>query len=191
MINIFSANSLKILESSKEKFEQKYVLGLDLVEYKKETELGNKLHTLICYLLRGYSTEKFECALNFEEIQIWEKIKSSEIINFALSGKEKFIEQPFFIKDNLGNFTFYLTGRFDAVIKNDDKLTILDWKTKTLPKNPNTDIQTIVYMYCATKLFKSKNLEMVYYSLQEGDKKTVLYEKREDIIYKTISKLIQ
>ena len=191
MINTFSAHSLKVLDNSLEEFKNKYILNLDFIEQNEEIILGNKFHRLIYYLLKGYDIEKFENALFEDEIFIWEKIKKSDIINFALQGEEKFIEQPFFIKEDLNGKPFYLTGRFDCVIKNNDKYTILDWKTKNLPKNPEFDLQTLVYFIAASKLFKTENIEMIYYSLVDEKSIVVSYSNNIDKIKKIVSKIIQ
>ncbi len=192
MTDTFSANSLKILNDSYELFLEKFVNSLDFKEKNEESELGNRLHGLICYLLKGYPIEKIEKDLDENEFALFEKIKKSEIINFVLNSEKKFIEQPFFIKENVGEKIFYLTGRFDCVVKNGEKYTILDWKTNLLPKNPESDIQTVVYFEGACKLFKTQNIEMIYISL-----KSLISQKVEfkggylDIIQKIVSKYIK
>ena len=191
MINTFSANSLNVLDKSCEEFNKKYVLGLDFLEKNAEAELGNKFHALICYLLKNQNYEIFEYALSSDEISIWEKIKNSEIISFAKNSDEKYVEQPFYIKENLNKKVFYLTGRFDAVVKNGGKYTILDWKTKNLPKNPEYDLQTIVYFEAAKKLFKTENIEMVYYSLIDKKEAKIFYSDNSERIKNIISKIIQ
>lgn len=191
MINTFSANSLKILDKSVDEFKEKYILNLYFIEKNEEAVLGNKFHALICCLLKGQNFKKTETALSNSEKEIWDKIKNSDIINFAILSEEKFIEQPFFIKENLNNKPFYLTGRFDAVIKNGEKYTILDWKTKNLPKNPEFDLQTIVYFEAASKLFKTENLEMIYYSLVDEVEIKIPYSNNLRKIKEVVSKVIQ
>ena len=191
MIDTFSANSLKVLNKSVKEFENKYINSLEFIKKDEKAKLGNKFHGLICYYLKGFNIEKIENSLK-EEKETWEKIKNSKIIEFANSGDKKYIEQPFFIKENVCGKNFYLTGRFDAVIKKDEKYIILDWKTKTLPENPKTDIQTIVYFEAASKLFKTENIEMVYYSLSDENIAQVQFEGCYiDEIKKIISKIIQ
>lgn len=166
MIDTFSANSLKILDSSLKEFKMRYLSNLYLIEDNEELKVGNKFHNIICYYLKNFDIEKFKKGFNSAELQILEQFINSEIVKFAISGDEKFIEQPFFVKIN----DKYLTGRFDAVIKKNETYYILDWKINNLPKNPNSDIQTLVYIYSLSKLYKTKNIKMVYYSILKNEK---------------------
>lgn len=191
MIDTFSCHSLKVLDSSYEEFKRKYILKLDFLEQNEEAFIGNKFHALISYLLKNHNFKKFENALNEKEAEIWESVKNSEIINFAIFSGEKYIEQPFLIKEDLNGKNFYLTGRFDCVVKNNDKYTILDWKTKNLPKNPESDLQTIVYFIAASKLFKTTNIEMIYYSLIDKNSICIQYIDNLDKIKEIVSKIIR
>lgn len=190
MIDTFSANSLKILDKSLEDFEKKYIHNLEFYKTDENAQIGNKFHNLICYYLKNYDVQKFESALNKGELEIWEKTKNSSLFDFIKSADEKFIEQPFFIKENFNGKDFYLTGRFDAVIKKGEEFTILDWKTRKIPACVESEIQTVVYIFCASKLFKSKNIKMVYYSLEEEKEAGADYrEDYFDKIIKIISKI--
>ncbi len=166
MINTFSANSLKVINGSYEEFKNKYIDNLEIMPYSEELKKGNLLHGLICYYLKGYNTEKFESSLDKDDYILWLDIKNSDIIKLIKSGNEKYIEYPFFIKESLNNKPYFLTGRFDAVINTGHNYVIADWKTKNLPKDPKDDIQTVVYMHSLSRLFNTKNIEMVYYSLE-------------------------
>lgn len=188
-MDTFSANSLKILQISKTEFERKFIDKIELIEENKDAILGNKFHSLICYYLKNYNIQKFENSLLENEKEIFEKIKTSKIMTMAKNADEKFIEQPFFTKETINNKPFYLTGRFDAVLKINDKYIILDWKTKNLPKDVNEDIQTIVYLHCASKLFKTNNVEMIYYSLTNGEEKTAQFNDNIEKIKEIVSKI--
>ena len=94
----------------------------------------------------------------------------------------------------LNNENYYLTGRFDALYKKGDEYIIYDWKTLNLPKNPSYDLQSVVYMYCASKIFNTKNIKMRYLSLEKLDIVEVDYlndEKYKERIEKIIQKLFQ
>lgn len=189
-MDTFSANSLKILQISKAEFEKKFIDKIELIEENKDAILGNKFHSLICYYLKNYNIKKFENSLLNEEKELFLKIKNSKTMAIAKNTSEKYIEQPFFIKEFLNNKPFFLTGRFDAILKMEDKYIILDWKTKNLPKDANNDIQTIVYLHCASKLFNTKNIEMIYYSLYNDEEKNVKYNENGIFeIKKIISKI--
>lgn len=117
---------------------------------------------------------------------------------------QTYIEQPFLIKCTresvsggaLDEFSpvniFYLTGRFDAVLycdnKNNDaannatdtikapRVEIYDWKMVNIPENPESDIQSLVYLYSASKLYKSKNVSITYVSLTKNESVTVKFD---------------
>ena len=39
-------------------------------------------------------------------------------------------------------------------------------KLKNIPQNPKDDLQSIVYLYCASKIFNTKNIAIKYISLE-------------------------
>ena len=71
------------------------------------------------------------------------------------------------IKEDLNGWNYYLTGRYDAIYKEDSQYIIYDWKTLNLPKNPSEDLQSIVYLYCASKIFKTEKIKMRYLSIEK------------------------
>ena len=81
--------------------------------------------------------------------------------------------------------TFYLTGRFDAVLLDKNpKIQIYDWKTINLPKNPNDDIQTIVYLYAASKLYKTNDILITYLSLTKDENTTIAFDSADNYLAK-------
>ena len=83
---------------------------------------------------------------------------------------------------------FYLTGRFDAVLLNKNpQIQIYDWKTINLPKSPKDDIQTIVYLYAASKLYKTNNILITYLSLSKDENIAIAYDSAEDYLSKIIN----
>ena len=44
---------------------------------------------------------------------------------------------------------------------------IYDWKTLNLPKNPQDDLQSVVYLYCASKIFNTQKVKMRYLSIEK------------------------
>ncbi len=187
-MDTFSVNSLKILQKSKEEFEKKYIQKKELIYQNQEAEFGDKMHKLICYYLKRFNINQIVNSLDDKEKALFLKIKNSKPLKTVLSAEKRFIEQPFFIKEQLNNIPFYLTGRFDAVIKTGDKYTIFDWKTNEIPKNSKNSLQTVVYTFCASKLFKTQNVEMVYYSLSSGKFEPCFFNPS---FAKTIKEIVQ
>ena len=175
MIDTFSANSLKILDKSLDDFINKYVYHLSIYKKDKRALLGSQYHALICQYLKGYDINKMKLELNNPDI-FDNFIKTIKKDNFIKT------EYSFLTKDELKNKPYYLTGRYDAVYKENDNYIIYDWKTLNIPKNPEDDLQTIVYLYTATKVFNTKNLKMRYISVEKGEYKDIEYSNNE--IYK-------
>ncbi len=163
-MNTFSVNSLKLLDKSTEEFINKYILHLDFISYNQNAKSGERLHAMISYYLKGFDITKLANSLNKDEKEILEKSLSLDIFK----EKEKFIksEESFLIKCCKDDLIFYLSGRFDAIFKDEEKYTIYDWKLKNIPQNPKDDLQSIVYLYCASKIFNTKNIAIKYISLE-------------------------
>ena len=163
-MNTFSVNSLKLLDKSTEEFINKYILHLDFLSYNQNAKSGERLHAMISYYLKGFDITKLTNSLNKDEKEILEKSLSLDIFK----EKEKFIksEESFLIKCCKDDLIFYLSGRFDAIFKDEEKYTIYDWKLKNIPQNPKDDLQSIVYLYCASKIFNTKNIAIKYISLE-------------------------
>lgn len=163
-MNTFSVNSLKLLDKSTEEFINKYILHLDFISYNQNAKSGERLHAMISYYLKGFDITKLANSLNKDEKEILEKSLSLDIFK----EKEKFIksEETFLIKCCKDDLIFYLSGRFDAIFKDEEKYTIYDWKLKNIPQNPKDDLQSIVYLYCASKIFNTKNIAIKYISLE-------------------------
>ena len=181
MIDTFSANSLKILDKSLEEFLDKYVYHLTIYKKDERAILGSQYHALICQYLKGYDISKMKLELN----------NGSAFDNFLKTIKpDKFIktEYSFLIKDELKGKPYYLTGRYDAVYKDNDGYIIYDWKTLNIPNNAENDLQTIVYLYTASKIFNTRNIKMRYSAIEKQEFKDIgfsyaeKYKKRIDEI---------
>ncbi len=188
-IDTFSANSLKILDKSFVEFKNKYIYNLSIYKKDKRTQTGQKFHGLICFYIRGFDVSRLLMDLSSDELICWQKLKEKlKLI------KRNFIktEYSFLIKDELNNIPYYLTGRFDGIYKDNDFYVIYDWKTSNFPKNPANDLQSIVYLYALSKIYKTDKIKMRYLSiekLQTFDVNFVSSEKYKEIIDEIILKL--
>ena len=163
-IDTFSANSLKILDKSFEEFQNKYVYNLSIYKNDKRTQTGQKFHNLICYYVKNFDISRLLLDLSSEELRFWkgleEKLKTI---------KSKFIktEYSFLTKERLGDKFYYLTGRFDGILQNDNDFIIYDWKTLNLPLNPCEDLQSVVYLYVLSKIYNTNKIKMRYLSIEK------------------------
>lgn len=187
MIDTFSSNSLKILEKDIVEFQNKYVLGLSLYKKDKRAILGQKFHSLICYYIKGFNVNKLLFDLEENELEFWKKLeKKLEPI------KNDFIktEHSFLVKDVLNNKPYYLTGRFDAIYKKNDEIIIYDWKTLNIPIDALYNLQTVVYLYCANKIFNNENVKIRYLSIEKLIEKDIPF-KNAKIYKETIENIIK
>jgi len=157
LVDTYNTHSLKLLEENPQEFKKKYIDKTAFIHSAPEAEEGKKFHALISYYFKGFDISKFENVLDETEKAIWEKLKTSDMLkkNYVA------VEHSFLIKEK----SFFLNGRFDAVYKENDSYTVVDWKMKTLPKDPEEDLQSVVYLYCAGKIFDTENISMLYFSL--------------------------
>ena len=189
MIDTFSSNSLKILDKNLDEFIDKYIYHLSLFKKDKRAQLGDNYHNLICQYLKGYDLSKMRLELN--NTKVFDEFLKT--IN-----PDKFIktEYPFLIKDELNKNPYYLVGRYDAIYQ-DNGCIIYDWKTLNIPQDAEFDLQTIVYLYTAYKIFNTQNIKMRYVSIEKAEYKDIEfkspleYKKRIDEIiekyYNTIN----
>ncbi|MBQ4646425.1 MAG: PD-(D/E)XK nuclease family protein [Candidatus Gastranaerophilales bacterium] len=175
-IDTFSAHSLKILDKSIEEFKNKFIYNLSLFKKDPRATLGQKFHALICYYINNFDVSKLVEDLNEQEQIIWKNLE-----NILQEKKKGFVktEYPFLIKNELKGKNYYLTGRYDAIYRENNQYIIYDWKTLNLPKNPKEDLQSIVYLYCASKIFKTQNIKMRYLSIEKLDFVDVEFESCE------------
>ena len=183
-IDTFSAHSLKILDRSLEEFENRFIYNLYLSKKDKRAILGQKYHNLICAYLKGYDISKMKQEL--ENKEVFEKFLNT------IKDKENFIktEYSFLIKNELKERFYYIVGRFDALYLKNDEYTIYDWKTLTVPKNAQDDLQSIVYLYALSKIFNTKKIKMRYISIETLKFEDVEYS--DEKIYKNrIDKIVE
>ena len=128
--------------------------------------------------------------LDEKEQKIWENIE-----NKLTPIKNNFIEFefPFLIKCELKNKFYYLTGRFDAIYRENNEFIIWDWKTLNFPKNPTDDLQTVVYFYCLNQIYKTEKIKMRYFSLEKNEFIDINFEnieKYKNKIDEIVSKIL-
>lgn len=161
MFNQFSPNMLKTYQTCPKKYYYKYVEGVNVPISSLPFEKGKKIHALANYFLQGVNIARLEEALTPQEFEVWRVL----------------LENPFFQKECLKSeyqlsskvSDFWIGGRLDAVVYDNDNYYILDYKTGSIPKTPEFDFQTMVYLLCIDKILKGKyeKLCFVYINLKE------------------------
>ena len=184
-MNTFSVNSLKLLEKNEQEFINKYILHLDFLNKNEPAKMGERLHGFIYYYLRGFNMDKIYNSLEQKEKEILQNVLKLDIF----SQKEKFIktEEGFLVKVKGDKFNFYLTGRFDAIYKDNDGYIIFDWKSKNIPQNPQEELQSVVYLYCASEIFNTQNIKIQYLSLEKQTNATVDFRDKNEYLKRICS----
>ena len=176
-MNSFSPNMLKTFETCPKKYYFKYIEKISVPQKSNLFEKGKKVHALANYYLRGDDISKMEKALNSEELKLWEILKQNEFFN------KSYVYSEYNLSCKVGNY--WIGGRLDALMKDEKNYYILDYKTGSIPKNPEYDYQTITYLLCASKMYEN-NIKFIYIDLKNNQNsiidfnsaKAKEYEKR-------------
>ncbi len=167
MIEIYSPNMIKTYISCPKKFYYNYVEKISMPQSSVPFEKGKKVHALANYLLQGINIDRLESALTPEEREAWELLKNNEFYN------KEYFKSEFQISAKVDKY--WIGGRIDALVKDGEKYYILDYKTGSIPKNPEFDFQTMIYFICADRYLKKyDSLFFVYINLK--DKKNYIIE---------------
>lgn len=176
----YSPNMLKTFEDCPQKFEYKYIQKIVMPQKASNFEKGKRIHALANYYLKGADITKFEKVLNEEELNIWQKLKSNEYFN------KKYLKSEYAISAKISDY--WIGGRLDALMQDENCYYILDYKTGSIPQNAEYDFQTMIYLYCASKLLKTNCIKFVYIDLKNNENKII--EFSHDIIKKYEIKIL-
>lgn len=159
----YSPNMLKTYKSCPLKYKFKYIDKISLPQKASFFEKGKKVHALANYYLMGNDISKFEPTLNESEKEAWNNLKNNEFFNL------EYVNSEYNLSCKIGDF--WIGGRLDAIVRKDNNLYILDYKTGSIPQNPETDYQTMVYLLClsgAPFITHQNNLKFVYIDLKNN-----------------------
>lgn len=162
MIN-YSPNMLKTFKSCPLKYKFKYIDKISLPQKSSFFEKGKKVHALANYYLKRLDISKFEPTLNPEEAKAWNILKTNEFFN------KTYVNSEYNLSCKIGDF--WIGGRLDAIIMENDNLYILDYKTGSIPQKPEYDYQTITYLLCLSNssiIKPQNNLKFVYIDLKNN-----------------------
>ena len=150
---------LKIFEQCKKKFEYKYVKGISIPVDTSKMQQGKNIHALANYYLKNYNIDKLEKALTPDEETLWNALKNIKQFQY------EYLESEYNLTSKIDKF--WISGRLDALVKNNKDYYILDYKTGQIPQNPEYDYQTIIYLLMVNKLIKNySSLNFIYIDLK-------------------------
>lgn len=179
---IFSPAMLKTYEQCRKKYFLHYVRNIYMPQSATLFEAGKNIHAIAGYHLSGVDITKFEKALTPQENILWEKLKNNEYFN----------KTPFKTEFQL-NFkleSLWFGGRIDAIVKDDNKYFILDYKTGSAPKDPKYDYQTMVYLLALDKYLEQyDSLSFVYISLKNEE--NIVIQSSKELLSEYEDKLLK
>jgi len=156
---IFSPNMLKTYEQCPKKFYYQYIEKINVPRSALPFEKGKKIHALANYYLRKINITRLETALNEDESAVWQMLIDNEFF------QKEYYDSEYQLSCKINDF--WLGGRIDAVVKSDENYYILDYKTGSIPQNPEFDFQTMVYLLCLDRHLKNyDSLSFVYIDLK-------------------------
>lgn len=158
MVN-FSPNMLKTFKTCPKKYFYKYVENISMPQPASFFEKGKKIHALANYYLRGADITNMLNELTDDEKLIWQRLLANEFF------QKTYVNSEYNLSAKIGDY--WVGGRLDALMKDGENYYILDYKTGTIPQNPEYDFQTMVYLLCADKKIKNyASLTFVYIDLR-------------------------
>lgn len=165
---------LKTFEACPKKYYFKYVQKISVPQKSSLFEKGKKVHALANYYLRGDDISKMEKALGSDEKLTWEILKQNEFFQKSYVNSEYNLSCK--VRD------YWIGGRLDALMKDENNYYILDYKTGSIPKNPEYDFQTMVYLLCTAKMY-GNNLKFIYIDLKNNQNCIIDYNSDKEKIY--------
>ena len=169
-MTVFSPNMLKTYSQCPKKYYYKYELNISAPQKQTPFEKGKKIHALANYYLKGDDISKLEKALNKEEFSVWETLKDNEYF------KKQYLKSEYDLYCKIDKF--WIGGRIDALVKDDKKTYILDYKTGAIPKDPGNDYQTMIYLLAANAFFNcGENISFVYIDLKNNKNHIIEFTK--------------
>lgn len=179
-LHMFSPNMLKTFDLCPRKFNFRYIKNITMPQNDDIFEFGKNIHALASYYLRNENVDKMELVLTPKEKEVWDYLKSMVYFGYEV------INTEYSLSVKIGDY--YFGGRLDAIVKNNDKYYILDYKTGSAPKSATYDYQTMIYLLAVSEFYKTDNIEFVYIDLK--NKNEVCIEFNSDLKKEYREKLI-
>lgn len=178
----YSPNMLKTFKSCPLKYKFKYIDRISLPQKASFFEKGKKVHALANYYLKGDDISKFEPTLNENEKIAWNNLKSNEFFSY------KYVNSEYNLSCKIGDY--WIGGRLDAIVKKhkneSETYYILDYKTGSIPKPPEYDYQTMVYLLCLSSapfITPQDEIKFVYIDLKNNQNCVIDFTQEKKVEY--------
>jgi ATP-dependent helicase/DNAse subunit B len=155
-----SVSQLKTWSKCKKKYYYDYIKELRWPSDQSNFKLGQRVHKLMEFQSRGLDCTPLVTAAEHNVQQAWNNLIRHPITHLPILGSE----WGFLIPIHLDEQNVWLEGRIDRISErnNDSKaqVIVIDWKTGTaVPKQPEADWQTQVYLYATVESAKELGLK--------------------------------
>lgn len=140
MLHSYSVNQLKTWEKCQKRYELNYARRLSWPSDPKNFRLGRGVHQLLDYDARHMPVDPIAEAADADIRAYWEQLRQSRWAQLPVVASEWG-----FALEVAGHWIY---GRIDRIAQDEHRIHVLDWKTGTgIPFHPETDWQTLVYLY--------------------------------------------
>lgn len=183
MLTNFSPNMLKTYETCPRKYYYQYVENVQVPCSALPFEKGKKIHALANYFLQGVNISRIETALTEQEYQVWQILLNNPYF------RKECLKSEYSLTCKIADY--WVGGRLDAVVHDGEDYYILDYKTGSVPKNPQYDFQTMVYLLCLSRYLKTyDSLSFVYINLKDNQNHVIKFSETLESEYTEILKNI-
>ena len=164
-MSIYSPQMFNTYIECPAKYYFRYVKNISIPQLDNTFILGKNIHALDSYYLNGQDISLF--TLSEKEQEMWNNLLSMKYFKYKTEKVESNISFKF--------ADFWIGGRIDALVKSDnEEYYILDYKTGSIPQNPEYNFQTIIYLLCCDKLIENySSLNFVYLNVKTGTEKII------------------
>jgi hypothetical protein len=148
-----SSDAFKSWSRCRKQFYYKHIKRLQWPSDIRHFRLGRDVHKLLDYQARGLDCTLLLANAPNDVRYSWEKLLRHPIIHLPVLANEWAFHVPVQLENGQ---TEWLTGRLDRVARADDRVLVIDWKTGTgIPRNPEQDWQTLLYLYAVVEVAPS------------------------------------
>jgi len=172
----FSPNMLKTFTQCPRKFNFRYVKNISMPVNDDIFEFGKNIHALASYYLKKENIDKMEVSLNNKEKEVWNYLKATKYFGY------KVVNTEYNLSVKIGDF--YFGGRLDALVKDNERYYILDYKTGSAPKDARYDFQTMIYILAVKEFFKTDNINFIYLDLKNREEVSIEFNSESDKEYR-------
>lgn len=152
-----SSDAFKSWSRCKRQFYYKHVKRMQWPADIQHFRLGRDVHKLLDYQARGLDCSLLLANAPMDVRISWQKLMNHPVAHLPVIANEWAFHTP--MPCDSGQ-TDWLTGRIDRVARRENEVLVIDWKTGTgVPRNPEVDWQTRLYLYALVEVAKSRSAD--------------------------------